>query len=349
MHRRRRFARLTPFRIAALTIAACVLLAALYVTFYWLRPLHPGDETYVLKPGTGLRALARELEARGVVGETRTLVSMAAVLGYGRNLKAGEYRFASGIRIGQLLDQIARGKVVEYPLKLVEGWTFQQFRQAIEQAPKLTQTLVGLSAAEVMGRLGRAGLHPEGRFFPDTYKYTAGQTDLSILARAYDRMQNTLQREWETRSADLPVKDAYEALILASIVEKETGKPDERTTIAGVFVNRLRRNMKLQTDPTVIYGMGDKFDGNLRLKDLRTDTPYNTYTRAGLPPTPIANPGTAAIRATLNPASTRALYFVSRGDGSHQFSETLTQHNDAVVKYQLGGKPRPFSSTPATP
>jgi UPF0755 protein len=239
--------------------------------------------------------------------------------------------------------------VVEYSLRLVEGWTFKQSLQALAQAPKLTQTLAGHTPEQIMARLGQPGRHPEGRFFPDTYKYTAGQTDLSILARAHERMQNTLQREWEARRADSPFKEPYEALVLASIVEKETGQPGERPMIAGVFINRLRRNMKLQTDPTVIYGLGEKFDGNLRLRDLRSDTPYNSYTRTGLPPTPIAMPGGAAIRAVMQPADTRALYFVSRGDGSHEFSETLGQHNDAVTKYQLGGKPRAFSSSPATP
>jgi UPF0755 protein len=303
----------------------------------------------VLKPGSGLHALARELEMRGVLTETRSLVVIGGLLGYGRGLKAGEYRFADGIRPGQLLEQVVTGRVIEYPLRLVEGWTFKQFQQAIAQAPKLTQTLAGLTPDEVMARLGHTGQHPEGRFFPDTYNYTSGQTDVSILARAYEKMAKTLQREWEGRDADLPLKSAIEALILASIVEKETGQPDERRMIAGVFLNRLRRNMRLQTDPTVIYGLGDKFDGNLRLKDLRADAPYNTYTRVGLPPTPIAMPGAAAIRAVMRPAETRALYFVSRGDGSHVFSETLAQHNDAVIKHQLGGKPRVFSSGPGSP
>ncbi len=330
-----------PFKTLALAalVVACVIGA--YAGWYWWRPLHPGSETYLVKPGAGLAALARELHARGALPETRTFVVIGTLLGHARDLKSGEYRFDDGIRAGQLLDRVVRGKVVEYPLTLVEGWTFRQFLQALAQAPKLTQTLTGATPAEIMARLDRPGEHPEGRFYPDTYRYSAGQTDLSVLRRAYERMQSTLQREWDGRRSDVPLKTPYEALILASIVEKETGQADERPLIAGVFINRLRRNMRLQTDPTVIYGLGEAFDGDLRLKDLRADTPYNTYTRSGLPPTPIAMPGGAALRAVLHPAETRALYFVSRGDGSHEFSETLEQHNQAVIKHQLRGPARP--------
>jgi len=240
----------------------------------------------------------------------------------------------------ELLDQVVAGRVVEYPLVLVEGWTFRQFLDAIEEAPKLTRTLNGLSPRAIMERLGHPGEHPEGRFFPDTYYYSSGQTELAILANAYDKMQKLLQQEWEKRDNNLPFKDPYEALILASIVEKETGRADERRMIAGVFVNRLRHGMRLQTDPTVIYGMGESFDGNLRLKDLRRDTPYNTYTRPGLPPTPVAMPGKESLQAVMHPVITGALYFVARGDGSHDFSSTLEEHNKAVIKYQLKGKPR---------
>lgn len=336
-------------KIAYVLFLTASVLVGGYLAWYWWRPLHPGEAIYVLRPGAGPGVLGRELVARGVLPEAKSFVWGATLFARGGTLKAGEYRFVDGISAAQLLDQVVAGRVVEYTLRLVEGWTFRQALQALAQAPKVTHTLAGLTPEEVMGRLGFPGQHPEGRFFPDTYKYTANQTDLAILARAYERMQNTLQREWESRSLNLPFKDPYEALILASIVEKETGQPDERPLIAAVFINRLRRNMKLQTDPTVIYGLGERFDGNLRLRDLRSDTAYNTYTRTGLPPTPIALPGAAAIRAVMHPRETRALYFVSRGDGSHVFSETLAQHNDAVVKYQLGGKPRPFSSNPVKP
>ncbi len=336
-------------KTAFLVLLAAGVLAGGYLAWYWLRPLHPGEAIYVLRPGSGPGALGRELVARGVLHEARSFVWGATLLGRSGRLKAGEYRFADGISAAQLLEQVVAGRIVEYTLRLVEGWTFGQSLQALAQAPKVNQTLAGLTAEQIMDRLGHPGQHPEGRFFPDTYKYTANETDLAILARAYERMQITLQREWESRSANLPFKEPYEALILASIVEKETGRPDERPMIAAVFINRLRRSMKLQTDPTVIYGLGERFDGNLRLRDLRNDTAYNTYTRTGLPPTPIALPGAAAIRAVMHPAETRALYFVSRGDGSHVFSETLAQHNDAVIKYQLGGKPRPLSSNPLEP
>jgi UPF0755 protein len=196
-----------------------------------------------------------------------------------------------------------------------------------------------------MARVGQPGVHPEGMFYPDTYFYSSDHTDLMLLVRAYERMQSRLAAEWENRDPDLPLKSPYEALILASIVEKETALSEERRQIAGVFINRLRRNMRLQADPTIVYGLGDGFDGRLRTRDLRTDTPYNTYTRAGLPPTPIAMPGSESLRAVMRPEKTRALYFVSRGDGSHVFSETLEEHNRAVVKYQLGGRPRPSSSS----
>jgi UPF0755 protein len=237
---------------------------------------------------------------------------------------------------------------VEYPLKIVEGWSFKQVLEALHAAPKLTHSLQGLGPKQIMAMLGYPNVHPEGRFFPDTYYYPSGMSDLLILQRAYQKMEKILDEEWEARAGDLPVRTRDEALTLASIVEKETGKPEERGLIAGVFVQRLRTGMKLQTDPTVIYGLGDKYKGNITLAHLRTPTPYNTYTRKGLPPTPIAMPGREAIHAALNPENTRALYFVSRGDGSHVFSETLEQHNAAVQKYQLKGRPLPANaaSTP---
>jgi UPF0755 protein len=272
------------------------------------------------------------------------LVLLAYVTGHARNLKAGEYRFKQGISQRELLQQVVTGRVVEYPLALIEGWTFDQFLQAINSAPKVRQTLNGLSHEQIMERLSRPDLHPEGQFYPDTYYYVAGTTDLQLLQRAFARMQTRVQNEWSARSSDLPLKNSYEALILASIVEKETGRASERPLIAGVFINRLRRGMRLQSDPTVIYGMGQSFDGNLRRRDLLRDSPYSTYTRGGLPPTPIAMPGGDALHAVLHPAPTKALYFVSKNDGSHEFSETLREHNEAVIKYQLRGKKRKFSS-----
>jgi UPF0755 protein len=328
--------------------AGAAALFGAYLAWYWLHPLRPGDRLYEVKAGMTPGAFARQLAAQGVLPETRTFVWGVRLSGSARALKAGEYRFADGITAAALLEQVVAGRVVEYPLALIEGWNFHQVMKAIAQAPKLQQTLAGLSPAQVMERIGRKGEHWEGRFYPDTYLYTSAHSDATILARAYQRMQAVLEQEWQGRDPKVPYRNAYEALILASIVEKETGKPDERPLIAAVFLNRLRLGMRLQTDPTVIYGLGERFDGNLRVKDLRTDTPYNTYTRAGLPPTPIAMAGVAALRAVFHPVESRALYFVSRGDGSHVFSETLSEHNKAVVQYQLGGKPRASFSKPAS-
>ncbi len=322
----------------ALLLAGAAAVAYLY--WAWQHPLSPGTEVYDVKPGMTLRAFARELSSRGVLPESHSFVLLAYVTGHNRHMKSGEYRFRDGITAWELLDQVVAGRVIEYPVVLVEGWTFRQFMQVIEEAPKLAHTLSGLSPDAIMARLGHSGETPEGRFFPDTYYYSAGQTDLKILANAYDKMGKMLEQQWEMRDADLPFKNPYDALILASIVEKETGRADERNLIAGVFINRLRHGMRLQSDPTVIYGMGEKFDGNIRLQDLKHDTPYNTYTRGGLPPTPVAMPGRDSLRAVLHPAATDALYFVSRGDGSHVFSATLEEHNQAVIKYQLKGKPR---------
>lgn len=326
--------------LKALALAAALLAIGLSIYLYWSwhRPLDPGADTYVVRPGTSLRGLAAQLRERGVLRETRSFVLLGYVTGRSRALKAGEYRFRTGMNASELLDQVVAGRVIEYPFTIVEGWTFHQVRQALTTTPKLTQTLNGVSNEEVMNRLGRPGLHPEGRFFPDTYYFSSDHTDLAILRRAFEKMETRLQEEWGGRAADLPLKTPHEALTLASIVEKETSRSEERRVIAGVFVNRLRKGMRLQTDPTVIYGIGPKYDGNIRSKDLRTDTPYNTYTRAGLPPTPIAMPGGASLAAALHPADTPALYFVSRGDGTHVFSATLEEHNAAVVKYQLGGK-----------
>lgn len=326
-------------KLAAGAAVICVIGAG-YLVWAWNHALYPGAEIYDVKPGMSLRGFARELSARGVLPESHSFVWLAHLTGRARGLKSGEYRFRDGMTASELLDQVVAGRVIEYPLVLLEGWTFQQFLTTIREAPKLTQTLAGMSPSAIMERLGHPGEHPEGRFFPDTYYYSAGQTDIMILANAYDKMQKLLQHEWEGRENNLPFKNIYEALILASIVEKETGREDERRLIAGVFINRLRHGMKLQTDPTVIYGMGKTFDGNLRLKDLRRDGPYNTYTRKGLPPTPVAMPGKDALQAVLHPMVTGVVFFVARGDGSHEFSSTLEEHNKAVLKYQLKGKSR---------
>ncbi len=235
----------------------------------------------------------------------------------------------------QLLQQMVDGEVIQHTLTLVEGWSFKQVMVALRAHHAIRATLQGLTAAEIMSRLGYAGQHPEGRFFPDTYHFPKATSDIEFLRRAYSAMAERLEQEWVAREPDLPLKSAYEALILASIIEKESAVSAERAEIAGVFIRRLNKGMRLQTDPTVIYGMGEAYDGNIRRRDLRHDTPYNTYTRKGLPPTPIAMPGGEAIHAALHPASAESLYFVARGDGTHYFSATLEEHNRAVRKYQL--------------
>ncbi len=302
-------------------------------------PLRLPDTGLVIRfePGSSVTALARDLAAQGVLEHPWMLRLLARLRGWDGRLRAGEYRIPAGTRPGGLLRLLTRGQVLMHPLTLVEGRTFGQYLADLRAADFLDTTLDGLAPAQIMLRLGHPGESPEGRFFPDTYLFPRGASDLDVLRRAYTRMSRVLAAEWAARAPDLPLKDPYEALILASIVEKETGRAAERPLIAGVFIRRLRRGMRLQTDPTVIYGLGEAFDGDLRRADLLRDTPYNTYVHGGLPPTPIAMPGRAAIHAVLHPAPGRALYFVARGDGSHQFSATLEGHRRAVRRYQLQG------------
>jgi len=321
-----------------------VLSVALGAGWFWLayqqfleQPLSLSAEgvVYQVKPGTSLKQLAHDLSAQGLIEQPDFLSWYARYTGQANKIKAGEYRLAPGLTPPALLDLLVSGKTTRYQLTLVEGWNFQQVRAAVAGDPVLIKTLEGLADGEVMARLGHAGEHHEGRFFPDTYQFPRGTTDLSLLRRAYQRMEKVLAEEWQQREKGLPLENAYQALILASVIEKETGAPEERAQIAGVFMRRLRKGMRLQTDPTVIYGLGDGFDGNLRRRDLKQDTPYNSYTRKGLPPTPICMPGREAIHAALHPAPGDALYFVAKGDGTHQFSATLQQHNAAVRKHQL--------------
>ena len=251
------------------------------------------------------------------------------------NIQAGTYLIKRGESVSNVLRRMNAGDVVHYSVTFVEGWTLRDLRQSLKDARKLRQSIDAMTDAELMQALGKPALHPEGQFFPSTYSYTERMTDLDVLAEAHRVMTTVLAEEWERRAPGLPYQSAYEALIMASIVEKETGLASERPDIAGVFVRRLQKGMRLQTDPTVIYGMGANFGGNIRKVDLQTDTPYNTYTRSGLPPTPIAMPGREAIAAALNPAAGDALFFVARGDGSHVFSSTLEQHNAAVREFQL--------------
>ncbi len=288
-----------------------------------------------VRPGASLTAVARQLEEGGIVSSARYFSWMARLSGNAHQLRAGEYRIEPGMTPRQLLHLMVEGRVHLYALTLVEGWNFRQVMDAVRASPHLSQTLTGLTDSEIMTRLGHPQEHPEGRFFPDTYHFPRQLSDEEFLRRAYRQMSDVLAYEWERRDEGLPLRTPDEALILASIVEKETGLASERAAIAGVFVRRLQKGIRLQTDPTIIYSLGFDFDGNLRRRDLAADTPYNTYTRRGLPPTPIAMPGRDSIHAALHPAPGEALYFVARGDGSHHFSATLDEHSRAVRYYQL--------------
>lgn len=298
--------------------------------------------TLEVKPGMGMIDLIAQLQRQPGLSRSRAqwyLQAHARLNGLASRLKAGEYALTPGLTPKALLDQIVAGRVIQYSLTVVEGWTFRQLRRALAQHPQITQTLRDASDAEIMARLGRPNEHPEGWFLPDTYRFPKGFTDESFLQRAMAAMDRRLREAWNRRSPDLPLTYPYEALILASIVEKETGLAQERPEIAGVFARRLRRGMLLQTDPTVIYGLGEAFDGNLRHVDLTSDNPYNTYTHKGLPPTPIALPGGEALAAAVNPAPGNTLYFVATGQGGHVFSTTLEEHNRAVRQYQQRKRP----------
>lgn len=284
--------------------------------------------------GRSLRAIAEDLARGGLISDGQRFVMLARLLGKAGQIKAGSYSVDASVTPYRLLEKIVRGEFAQAEIRFIEGWTFRQMRAALDQHPAIRHDTLGLADKQILAGLEIAENSAEGLFYPDTYWFAAGTSDLTILKQSYARMQSKLQALWEQRATGLPLSNPYQALILASIVEKETGLDEERDTVAAVFVNRLKRGMRLQTDPTVIYGLGESFDGNLRRRDLLTDNSHNTYTRRGLPPTPIAMPGEASIRATLNPAASSAIYFVSRGDGSHQFSDSLLEHNRAVDKYQ---------------
>ena len=289
-----------------------------------------------IEPGTRAAQVAEAVVTSGAQANLQLLQLWFRVSGQARAIKAGSYEITPGATPRSLLSMLVRGDQTLKSITLVEGWSFNQVRAALQKAELLTPESIGLQPEMIMEKLGKPGIHPEGRFFPDTYTYAKGSSDMAVLKRAAKAMDKRLDAAWALRNPDTPLKSPEQALTLASIVEKETGKPTDRAQIAGVFTNRLRIGMLLQTDPTVIYGMGDRFDGNIRKRDLQTDTPYNTYTRAGLPPTPIAMPGKAALLAAVQPAPTKALYFVAKGDGASQFSATLDEHNKAVNKYIRG-------------
>ena len=289
-----------------------------------------------VEPGTSARGAVQAIVDAGVQTHPLLLYWWFRLSGDARQIKAGSYEIERGTTPRTLLRKLVRGDEALRALTLVEGWTFRQIRAALLKAEHLQPQSKGLTDDSIMTALGKPGVHPEGLFFPDTYTYSKGSNDLALLQRAMRSMDKRLEAAWSQRAPDTPLKTPREALILASIVEKETGQASERGLIAAVFVNRLRAGMMLQTDPTVIYGLGQAFDGNLRRRDLEADTPWNTYTRFGLPPTPISMPGKAALLAAVQPTPSKALYFVSRGDGSSHFSASLDEHNRAVNKYQRG-------------
>ena len=321
--------------LATLALALALGVSALV----WLeRPLDLRSERVELsiEGGSSPRTIAQAWVAAGVDTSPWLLYEWFRWSGDARRIRAGSYEIGTDTSPRQLLDKMVRGDETLATVRLIEGWTFRQFRAELARAEALDPTTAAMSDAELMAALGAPGLAPEGRFYPDTYAYSKGSDDLAVLRRAYHAMQTRLAAAWDERDPDTPLRNADEALILASIVEKETGEPADRGKVAGVFINRLRISMPLQTDPTVIYGMGTSFDGNLRKRDLQTDTPFNTYTRRGLPPTPISMPGKAALLAAVRPEATQALYFVARGDGSSEFSNDLPAHNRAVNLYQRG-------------
>ena len=308
-----------------------------WLAYYAISPLklQPNSQEITIQPKSGLRSIAKQLVKQGVLNEPWRFILIAKLLNKQSYLQAGNYTLNKNVSPYQLLLSLNHGKTTQGSITFIEGRTFAQMHEKIIKNEAIKQTITGLSESEMMKLMGSDYRVAEGLFFPDTFYFDRNTADTVILKRSYDAMRSKLAKAWEGRDTNLPYKNSYQALIMASIIEKETGKASERPMIAGVFINRLRIGMRLQTDPTVIYGMGARYEGNIRKKDLLADTPYNTYTRDGLPPTPIAMPGIAAIDAALHPEKTKALYFVGKGDGSHVFSNNLVEHNLAVVRYQL--------------
>ena len=325
-----------------LIVVGLVIVAGIGGAIYWQRVNavmrapgpHEQPVELVVKPGATVRAVLAELDSRGALTNRRAVEVELRVRGWPQ-VKTGRYEIPPHASPAEILRQLQEGRVVLEALTIIEGWTFADMRRALESHPGVKATLRGRDVATVMAAIGHPGEHPEGRFYPDTYRFAAGTTDRDLLALSYRKLAEALDAAWNNRAAGLPIQNAYEALTLASIVEKESSLASERPRIAGVFVTRLRKGMRLQTDPTVIYGIGASYDGNIRERDLRTDTPYNTYTRAGLPPTPIALPSRESIEAATRPLETGDIFFVAsgEGDGSHVFSATLEAHNAAVARY----------------
>ena len=330
------------FRWVWRLVALAVVLggAAAAGAAWWLQrplPLAGPSAELSIEAGSTPREIAQAWVDAGVMTSPGLLYEWFRWSGQARKIRAGSYEIGRGATPRTLLDKMVQGRETLEAVRFIEGWTLRQLRSQLAQAPSLKPTTAALSDAQLMAALGAPGVPAEGRFFPDTYVYSRGVSDLTVLRRAHRSMQQRLAEAWGQRAPDSPLKTPDELLTLASIVEKETGREADRGLVAGVFINRLRIGMPLQTDPTVIYGLGPAFDGNLRKRDLLADTPFNTYTRGGLPPTPIALPGRASLRAAVRPQATKALYFVARGDGTSVFSDTLAEHNRAVNKYQRGG------------
>jgi len=331
----RRFAAVTVLSLLLLTLGSAWLYQYARSWLYAPIPSLTTTTIYEVPRGAAWKTVVKDLHVRGLLERPVEVNAWLRLMRPGYTLKAGEYEFQPGMSPVDLVELLRSGRVLLHSLTVVEGSTFADFRRALVSHPKVKATAKSLSTSALMQRLDMAGMHPEGRFFPDTYRFPRGTTDVELLRMAADRMRSELQRAWDGRDPDAPLRTPEEALTLASIVEKETALESERPAIAGVFAERLQRGMRLQTDPTVIYGMGERYDGNIRKADLIRDTPYNTYTRAGLPPTPICLPGKAALQAAVRPERTGALFFVAtgRGDGSHHFSSTLEEHNAAVQRY----------------
>jgi len=327
-----------------------LLVAGLALLFHGYRylsqPLELTEQTIEITPGIGFSQISAQLQQRDIISNPLIWKLYARITAKATRVQAGEYQLEAGITPFGLLDKMVRGDVIQHQITLVEGWSFTQLLQALAADNKLEHQLAELERSDIMAKLGKPDEHPEGRFFPDSYQFTSGTTDVDILQRAYQRLSVILDEEWLQRDKGLPYKAAYDALIMASIVEKETGQAHERAEIAGVFVRRLQKGMRLQTDPTVIYGLGASYKGNIKRKHLKQPTPYNTYIIRGLPPTPIAMVGREAIHAALHPKPGKSLYFVAKGDGSHFFSDTLEQHNRAVRRYQIQRRAEQYRSTP---
>lgn len=330
-------------------LATVVAISALMIQFYRFQEqvvsIPDSGRIFTIESGSNIKTIAQQLSLEKIIDDPWLFILLAKLKGVETRVRAGEYRLQQSQSPSDLLKLFTKGQSIQYSFTIIEGWAFRQLLNELQQQVTIRNTLKGKSDDEIMTALGYQGQHPEGLFFPDTYSFPKGSTDIDFLRRAYQLMQTHLQREWDKRAPNLPITSSYDALILASIIEKETGAAYERPLIASVFIQRLRKKMRLQTDPTVIYGLGESFDGDIRFRDLKKDTPYNTYLHKGLTPTPIALPGLDAIKAALHPADGEALFFVAKGDGTHYFSKTLEEHNKAVSKYQLKGRKPKRKST----